>query len=97
MQNYTAPSVPVIDLAVKYAATLITSMCRSTGLEGAVEYRIWLRGVIAHNSLMMMERLLMISISSSHSVRMHIQFLQMVATKKEKSKKSVIYLLHRDV
>lgn len=68
MQNYTAPSVPVIDLAVKYAGTLITSMCRSTGLEGAVENRIWLRGVIAHNSLMMMERLLMISISSSHSV-----------------------------
>lgn len=27
---------------------------------------------------------------------MHIQFLQIVATKKEKSKKSVIYPLHRD-
>lgn len=28
MWNYTAPSVPLIDLAVKYAATLITSVCR---------------------------------------------------------------------
>lgn len=28
MRNYTAPSVPLIDLAVKYAATLITPVCR---------------------------------------------------------------------
>lgn len=74
MQNYTAPSVPVIDLAVKYAATLITSICRTTGLEVAVENRIWWREVIAHYSLMMMERLLMISSSSSHSVcRLNLQ------------------------
>lgn len=74
MQNYTAPSVPVIDLAVKYAATLMTSMCRTTGLEVSLENRIWWRGVIAHYSLMMMERLLMISSSSSYSVcRLNMQ------------------------
>lgn len=67
MRNYTTPSVPVIDLAVKYASALITSMCGSTGLQGAVQNRTRWREVIAHDFLMMMELLVKISSSFTHS------------------------------